>query len=231
MKNKKVIIGVIIAIVVLVVIAVGAFGYYRIQQENLLIEEVNAIVSSNILEDEIDMTIKSKGNYAKVEKTIKEYLNEYVSKVKKAEEIYMNKEVINALSAENCESDGPEFTKTKETVKTAKETANNYVNDLTNYLEKDTMLARIEEQNLSQYYVDLYAKLMYDDEETMKDLQEAKEEMIESNDDYVEMLGKIEEAMNLLSENKDSWKLNNGRIEFTSISLLTKYNNIVRSIK
>ena len=77
MKNKKVLIGVIVAVVVVAIALVGGFVYNqqnKIKQENILKEEAEKLAKLDLTKDEIDMDIKTKGKYAIVEKTMKDYI-------------------------------------------------------------------------------------------------------------------------------------------------------------
>ena len=64
MKNKKVLIGVIIAVVVVAIALVGGYFYNqqnKTKQENVLNEEVEKLSKLDLTKDEIDMNIKTKG--------------------------------------------------------------------------------------------------------------------------------------------------------------------------
>ena len=61
----------------------------------------------------IDMEIKTKGSYAVVEQTLKEYLNETLETSKKAPEIIKTEDIEKLMSFENIKNDGPEFTQNK----------------------------------------------------------------------------------------------------------------------
>ena len=82
MKKK-----IIVIVAILALIIVGVIGYFAtldLKQGVTLRKEVDTIGKLDITKDEIDMTIKTKGDYAVVEKTIKEYLNNYSINIKEA---------------------------------------------------------------------------------------------------------------------------------------------------
>ena len=76
MGNKKTIIGIIILLILILGIVVFAYSYnkFNSEQMKLLSEESNKILQSNIVTENVDFNIKTKKNYAIVEKAIKEYV-------------------------------------------------------------------------------------------------------------------------------------------------------------
>ena len=78
MENKKMTIAIIILIILIIAI-VGfnfAFSEFNNKQTNILTEETNKILQSDITKENIDFNIKTERNYAVVEKAIKEYISE-----------------------------------------------------------------------------------------------------------------------------------------------------------
>ncbi len=91
MKKK-----IIVIVAILALIIVGVIGYFAtldLKQGVTLRKEVDTIGKLDITKDEIDMTIKTKGDYAVVEKTIKEYLNNYSINIKEAMNIMQDKKM------------------------------------------------------------------------------------------------------------------------------------------
>ena len=88
--NKK-IIGITIAVIVVIIIIIGAVLIIRdLRQDSILKDEIKRVSKLNIAKDQIDMNIKTKGDYGVIEKTIKEYLNEYSILVKKVTRVMEN---------------------------------------------------------------------------------------------------------------------------------------------
>ena len=75
MENKKTIIGIIIVIVLIIALVIVSYLYseFSNKQLNILKEETNTILQSNIVTDEINSEIKADKNFGIVEKAIKEY--------------------------------------------------------------------------------------------------------------------------------------------------------------
>ena len=101
MEGKKTIIGIII-----VVVLIGALilvSYLNTEQVNTLTEESNKLLQANILEDEIDSTIKTKYSYGTVEKAMKEYLTQLKNEYTKMEELNEEIDSDEIFSAKNIE--------------------------------------------------------------------------------------------------------------------------------
>ena len=76
MENKKTIVGIVILTMLIIGIIVVVYLYsdFNTKQMSLLTQEANKILEANLIEDNIDLQIKTEKNYSKVEKTIKEYI-------------------------------------------------------------------------------------------------------------------------------------------------------------
>lgn len=231
LKDKKklaiVIIGLMLLFILLYII-----GYYAgqsvfgKQQETLLIEEANKLNAMDIQKDEIDMEIKTKGKYAVVEKTMKDYLNDTKQACVGLIDLCTNSDLDKVLSAENIEKDGPEFTETKEKLNTFKTQVNDYIEKLNNLINEDNINNAINDKGVSDKYIDLYKKLMLD-ESSKNSLNKTKESLNNSAEQINKSLDRMINILNFLTENKDSWELKNGKIQFNNISKLTEYYKVV----
>lgn len=120
-KKTKIILG-IIAVLVIAVIAIVAFMFVKDlkQEENLNTElaSLYELLDKYPLNYEaIDVNLKqtiTSGDYAKVERAVKDYSGSFVTCVKQLDELFNNEALINALSTDNIKEDGPDFTKTKQ---------------------------------------------------------------------------------------------------------------------
>ena len=227
MKKKMLII--LIVVIVVVLVAVAGFVYYEKQQENILIEEVNRLSSLDITEDEIDMNIKSSGNYGVVERKIKEYLNQYAVYSKEITSIMEDEQLSKVLTAQNYTEDGPEFTETKEYLASTKQNFSEKMQELIEMTSEESIMKYVEEENLSERYVNLYRNLMFDDE-ILKDLQEAETTLEEVSKKINELIGIEEEIIELLVNNKDKWVVEGDQIQFTSRTVLEEYNELVEKL-
>ena len=76
MENKKTIIAIIIVLILIIGITISAYLYNKFNSEQLqiLTEEINKIIESDITTSNIDLNIKSQKKYGTVEKSIKDYI-------------------------------------------------------------------------------------------------------------------------------------------------------------
>lgn len=229
MKNKKVIIGVVVAIII-IVIALG-FVYIKnnSQQSEILKQEVAKIVKLDLSKDEIDMEIKSTGNYGIVEKTIKEYLNESKIVMTEFVDLCNNSGLDKILSSENISSDGPEFTQSKKKIEEFKTSINENIEKYNKILDKENIENAINDKGVNDYYKNLYKDYMLD-EQSSKNLEKTKTELQTSSEEINKLVSGIENIINFLSENKDDWKVTGGKIQFNSQEKLKQYYNLLNSI-
>lgn len=164
MKKKNLII--IIAIVLFILgVIVGVIGTKDMRQESMLREEVDKISKLDITKDDIDMEIKTKGNYAEVEKTIKEYLNKYSTTLKEVYEILNDDKISTILTAENYKEDGPDFENTKKYITESRSKFNEGLDILIEMSNEEEILKAIEGKGLNEKFTQLYKDLMIGNEE------------------------------------------------------------------
>lgn len=228
MKNKITIIGIIVIFAI-----VGVIGYFAmtdLMQGVTLRKEVNTIGQLDITKDDIDMTIKTKGDYAVVEKTIKEYMNTYGTNCKQLKNILDDETIAKILTAENYKNDGKEFVASKEYIAKTKSEFNERINTLIEMSTEEKMMKAIEEKQLESSYVDLYKELMLGDEIKV-DLQEVVKTLEEASKNVNNILDMQEKVIELLVNNKEKWNINNNNeIEFETQKLVDEYNSLINNL-
>lgn len=226
-----------ITIAVIVAIIVGIIVYFAItdlnQEEKLRNEltEINELVNEeNINMEEVNKrldTIVTTGDYAVVEKAFKNYLSDNFDNIMKIVEILNDEKITQILTAENYKNDGPEFVETKAYISTSKQNLETYKQKYEEFFTEDKAMSYINDKNLDDYYVDLYKNEFVGDIEN--DFKE--DETSKSIDEIIEILDISEDVINLLSENKDSWKIEGDTIVFSTDSLSQEYNNLLDNLK
>lgn len=228
--NKKYI--AIILIVAIAIIALIAITGYNFMQEMILTNEVNELVKNKDLTvDTIDVNdIKTTGEYAKVEKAIKTYLNDFAVEIQKIITITGNEKIANLLTVENYKQDGPEFNETisyiDETIKQLNEVSEKTLK----LMEKDEMFKYIDNYGVEDKYKELYKTLMLN-EETEKDLQEAQTELQDSINMLKNNLQVANDILDFLKQNKNKWTIDNDIVMFNSQKLLDQYNELVSKLQ
>lgn len=226
MKKK-----IIIAIIVLIAI-VGVIGYFAVtdlMQGAILRKEIEIITKLDITKNEVDMEIKTKGNYAVVEKTIKDYMNTYSTNCKELMKILEDEQMSQILTAENYKNDGPDFIQSKEYIETTRRNFNERINILIDMTSEEAMKAAIENKGLNENFKNLYNELMLGEELTV-DLQETVQSLEESSTAVNNVLDVQEKVINMLIQNKGKWKVENDQIVFSSQTLVDQYNELISSL-
>ena len=226
-----------ITIAVIVAIIVGIIVYFAItdlnQEEKLRNEltEINELVNEeNINMEEVNKrldTIVTTGDYAVLEKAFKNYLSDNFDNIMKIVEILNDEKITQILTAENYKNDGPEFVETKAYISTSKQNLETYKQKYEEFFTEDKAMSYINDKNLDDYYVDIYKNEFVGDIEN--DFKE--DETSKSIDEIIEILDISEDVINLLSENKDSWKIEGDTIVFSTDSLSQEYNNLLDNLK
>lgn len=228
MKKKIILVAIIIVLAI-----VGVVGYMlasSLMQEITLRKEADTIGKLDITKDSIDMEIKTKGDYAVVEKTMKEYMNTYGTTCKELMDILQDDQMGKILTAENYKNDGKEFIKTKEYITKTKTDFNEKINKLIEMSSEEKMMEVVKEKQLEESYVELYKEIMLGNE-IKEDLQEVVSELEEASKAINNRLEVEEKIINLLVENKNKWNVNdNGEIEFETQKLVDEYNNLISSL-
>lgn len=228
MKKKIILVAIIIVLAI-----VGVVGYMlasSLMQEITLRKEADKLGRLDIIKDNIDMTIKTKGDYAVVEKTMKEYISTYATTCKELENILNDGQMNKILTAENYKTDGKEFVKTKEYITKTKQDFNEKINKLIDMISEEKMIESIKDKQLEDNFVELYKELMLGNE-IKQDLQEVVNELEQTSKIINNRLEIAEKIINLLIENKNKWNVNdNEEIEFETQKLVDDYNNLISSL-
>ena len=231
MKKK-----VLIAVLIIIVIAIGVIGYFvfsdMIQEDKLKTEltEIYQLTNSetidmNAINERLNRTI-TKGDYAIVEEAFKTYLKDNFNNSIEIANIINDEKLTSLLTVENYKEDGKDFTESKNYITTTKATLENCKEKYTEFLTEEKAMSYINDKGLDSYYTDLYK------EEVVGDMETAESDGIveKSIDEVISILNTSEEILNLLSENKDSWEIDEDTIVFSSESLSDQYNELVDTL-
>lgn len=204
-KNKKALIGISIAVAIVVIIigVIVVQGVMDAKQEMILNEELETISKKEVGVDNFKTDIKTTGDYAKVEETIKNYLQEYSDAVKAI--LDESKEIENMQGV--VEKDKLEERINQ--VQAIKTRIGDTINTMVEMTSEDYIKKEIEQQNLSQKYVDLYNKLMLED--VADELEESKQEISTNKEKMDELFDAVIKTYNYLLTQKTAGllKMNN----------------------
>ncbi len=227
--KKKVFIG----LGVILALFIGLVAYYVVidlKAEDRLVEEFNEINdlanASNIDLDEIyerlNRTITN-GDYKVVEEAGKNYLRDSFDNSIAIAKILNDETILNSLTAENYEEDGPDFIVTRAYLSAAKTNLEDYKNKYYEFFTDEKAMSYIESKNLDEYYVDFYRDKLIGDMSSFKEDTTVEE----SINDVIKILVDTENVINFLVDNKGKWHIEDDLIVFSEDSLLDKYNDLL----
>lgn len=228
MKNKKVIITMIIIIVLILALISGIFMYNNFQQQELrqLTEEANKLLQQDLINDEIDNEIKTKKNYAIVEKTIKEYLTNIKNTYLEIEQLNSTLDADEIFSASNVEN--KKFKNVDKLVEEDKQKGKENLEKCKNLITEENIIEAIDSQKFSsnkEYYIEVYKTIMLSD--SMKKQYEKLEQKVEkSKDKLYNNLTIISNTKKYLENNSKYWSVKDEKLFFQDISIMTGYYNL-----
>lgn len=213
-----------------IILVVAFFTIRDAVMFNNLQKEVSALNKLDVTKDRYNRKLVTKGNYAIVESAIKEYLDNYAKLLQDTLSVVNDKKLVSILSYENYEKDGPDFVKSFEYLKQSKESFNSNIDILLSDLEEDNIKNYINDKTDDEYFINLYRDLMFNDDmidsfsETKNLLTHSKAQMNNIYDTSIEVL-------NLLVNNKENWKLEDGEIKFLEEDIYNQYITLISKLK
>lgn len=232
MKKK---IFIIISVIVLIMVAFLAYIFISdMIQEKKLQEEFSYI--DGLMENEESQTdeIKealnrniTKGDYLEVEKSYKQYLKDTFQNMEDITKVLDDENIANILSKENYQKDGPEFINTKKYIEETRKLLEDGKNKYYELLTKDGAMNYINNKDIDDYYKDLFKEEIdkYVEKEEFND-----KTVDESLSDVIKLLNTAEKIINLLSENKNSWEIEDDSIVFETQKLSDQYEELTSEI-
>lgn len=231
-KEGKMSKGALVAIIIIACVAVlaiiGGIGFTVFSTANRTKNEVeltNEIISM-YNSQKIDSNIKTSGKFATVEKGIKDYYTEYTSTFNDLKSLYSQNLLKDSLSESNITSDGPEFTKTRENVTKIKDLEQTTIKKAEDMSSDEYLENKAKELNLNNYYSNLFVKTIKENLKIQDDTNKIKE-VVSAYDNWLDSITKV---LDILTNNKSSWKISNSKIVFTSSPILIQYNTAVTGV-
>ena len=219
--RRKIII--VIVVVVLVIVATITFFVIKdLQQEKSLRKEIDEIQKEMVDFEQIDVDKITTGDYAKIEKAIKNYMADNLNTMLTISEALNDEVIPNALTAENYQNDGPDFVKTRKILKNTQDKLSASKETMIILSKDDTVMSYLKNVDDS-YYIDLY-KEMVGEESSVDDIKK-------NIDDIVNLIQSQQNVLEFLSENKNMWNVQNGKIQFDDDILLNQYNQLLLAVQ
>ena len=229
LKRVLLIIGIIIPIILSFLVI---FVIKDLQQEEILKKEIVNYSNKELATDNFQIEIKTKGDYAHVERTIKKYYKELSDNVKEINSYLTKDEFTKILSAENLTTDHPDFILSRSTVKDMKEKMQTLLANIEKLCDEKVIKEFIDKEKLKdqEYYYDLYLELMYTKKD-LKELQKVKEKMQTLSATLNEFLDKVDEMLIYLQANDNQVEYKNNQVLFKSESSLAGYKKLLTELQ
>ncbi|MBR3249968.1 MAG: hypothetical protein IKF83_04695 [Clostridia bacterium] len=223
MGNGKLIVAIII-VLLLIGGLVGGFLYMQnnSKQAGILQEEMTKLAESDFLNEEIDMNIKSGGDYGKVEEAVKEYLNGVKTTYNDLKTFCNNEDVTKILSPENISADEAELTVVQQKVDEYNQKLTQLTNSVASIASEDEILKTIESKEVRDNYIDVYKNIMLNEAVQAKLTsiqQKAENEQLKAK----EKIEGLEKVVEFLQKNSKYWEVNDGKLQFTNVNKLGEY--------
>ena len=228
-SNKTKVLITIITLAVVIMAVLCVMLYNSTKQEDILKSEVYALLNSDITSYSYDNKTKTKGNYAVVESSIKEYIAQYASTSSKIDEIKTDKNFTSILSADNYTNDGKDFNNSTTYISNTENTINDTLKKLETMAKEKQIMKNIDDKDLSNHYITLYKELMLGTPATTAFENGYKSTKVTA-DAIKNVLAVQKDVLNLLKDNKDNWDVKDGKVVFKKSELLTSYNDTVGRI-
>lgn len=213
--------------------AVGFFVITGIKEEVTLENEFSAIEdlidNSSIDNTQIDYMLNNfvtTGDYLNVEKAIKDYLEDLLVECRRLDNIFQSQDLTNVLSLYNFDADAPYFYESQNIIENYYQELKNIKTNLINLLDTDSIISYAEAYQLQDYYLDYFKTLIIDE-----NMLNTNRNDIENSLDYaLNTLDIYKELFELLSNNVDSWTMDEDYIYFDNDNLLEEYNRLIEII-
>lgn len=232
MENKKTIIGIIILTVLIIGLIVTVYLYsdFNQKQMSILTQEANKIIESNLSKDNIDMKIRSKENYAKVENSIKQYTNKIKNIYDKTDKLISEINPNSIFSVQNMKNQNLE--EVANIINNYKEKCQKNIEEYEGLITEEKIKEYIEQADFTirkDYYTNLYNEVMLSDA-MMEQYNKLEDEIKNKKGTLYEKLNKIEKIKVFLEDHKDSWQIKDDKIQFTNLNRMTEYYSLLNQV-
>lgn len=228
--KKKTIMMILVVVAILILVACGGYFGYQKYQEYLLSRETDKIGNLDILNDKVDTKIYTSGDYAIVEKTMKDYISDYGKVSQQVIALVDDDTLKNLLTVERIEQDGKEFNETLTYLNQKKTDIGTVMNQMIAMTSDQEIMNAIKKTNVPVSYQNLYRKMMLDSDiagalkQEQNDLIDTREKTIAFIDDYIKIF-------EFLKANGSSYMVSNGQILFQNESLYQQYQTLVHHLQ
>lgn len=217
---------IICIILIALTTAICYFTFKDLDKERTLYNALNNMDIISNAESKVDMKIYSLGEYAKIEKLIKESYNTFNLNYTKLNELYKELNTSNILNIEVYKNDAPSFIDTKAKIEENTKKRNEAINNISNLINSETINKNIKENNLNDYYAKLYKKILRDINYKNHINSINKYETTIS-----EHINNIYEILDYLTAQKDNWEIYENELVSYDPDFILTFNDMLKKMK
>lgn len=230
-RLKKKILITIGVLILLIAILIAVFVVKDLRQEKTLRDEIASIqeLAGSEQMDAVNEKlghIVTTGDYAKVEKAVKNYMADNFNNAITIAEVLSDEVLTSALTAENYASDGPDFVKTKLLLSDLQKRLTKAKEEQKRLSTNETVMSYLKDKEDS-YYVELYKEIIGEEESASEDAIEIEQ----SIDEVLDMVAVEQNVIDFLSENKGQWTVQDGIIAFSDEARNVQYNQLLLELE
>ena len=231
-KKKVIIIIALLAILAIIFLAIKITTDFKkeaqIREE---IKEVTKLFGTANIDNEdanamLERRIITRGDYSKVEDSIKLYYKDLYSNLKNLTFLLDEENEYNYLSVDNLKPDSDSLLKSKDTINNTKAQIDEYYNIFIKSLTiEDTKLSYVTNKDLSNYYIKFYLELTNEVND-----EELKENLLAKYNKINTRLDIYNEALTFLETNVKHWEIKKDNISFDSTEIYDEYIEITSKL-
>lgn len=223
--NKRPVVFYVLLYFIIFIAAVGVMAVVIYGKINTLSRETDKIAAMDISEESVDLSIKLGGKYGIVEKTIKEYVNEYVTDLQRLSDIPADERLTEMLGTSNITQDAPDFTGSRAYLDELRSQTALLAERLIAKGDSASIDRAFSETGLNFFMKRVYNNQMYN--HLSLDFFYSEREIEKASEQILQILDDKEAVLDFLTGSKDRWHFDGNVIEFESEELLNEYLEIL----
>ncbi len=211
-----------IGLIISMVIIIG-------KEENTLSEELIEFYNKDLSTDNYKISIKTKGDYAYVEKTVKQFYKDLSDNIKELDYNLNDTNFVSVLSVNQLQKNRPDYTYNHKIIKDTKSKINKAIDNINNlcdeeYIKKLFDKSKVPDE-LEEHFYNLFLEYVYDEENAIM-LENTKKEVMTLSKQINELLDKLDEILVFLNKNDDTLVINKDSISFEDEDVQEEYQKL-----
>lgn len=243
MKNKKIkkiliVIGILLAIIV-ITFMVGFIVFMndvkkqqKEDEEQVAIldaevEHINKLIETETTIDDESLKIKTTGDYAVVENTIKEHMKQCQEIAKECSMLLEGRGLEDVLTVEDIQQNDDNFSLSKQKIASQRERVQTDYQKYEEFFDIEKTWGKIEDKDIPDYYKELY-KSYFQNNDT---LEQQKLKVENQKQKLLEELDILDSMADFLSKTKNDWRIENNIVTFNTQENYNQYTSLLDELE